>query len=300
MTSLESYKNGDCFTKEAFEQLALGRLDPESRAALLKHVATCTKCKAEMDRVATETQAITQALKATEPHTDDECLDNEYLARFLDGGLSEAERETVEQHLSTCATCQKNVVAIHRETRAILDLLEQVDERNQSATLTQPEAEMIRWPAPPDTQDEIDPTQRSEDSPGNAVQQWKSIAAACAAGATLTTALFIPRLALPLVVFALTCITFLYTELTRNTETNFASSLRKIAGRTPFLIGALLAWGLTLLFPLVSPILLPAAFTSYLIWLSPTRRPARPPAASSSIDDSEDETKLNATQNDSR
>ena len=129
-------------------------------------------------------------------------------------------------------------------------------------------------------------------------QAWKTMVAACTAGAAVTIAVFIPLVALPFVVFALASITFLYTQLARKTKArqNSHRALDNLGGQTIFLAGGLIAWALAIIFPTVSPVLLPAAFTSYLIWLRPTRSYPDPQSSSTSTDDTADEKKQNSSQ----
>lgn len=302
MTSSENHQKGDCYTEEAFEQLAFNRLDPAAKSTLLEHAASCSKCKSEIDRVEIETRALTLVLSAVARQAGDDCINDEQLASFVDGGLSETERETVERHLATCATCQEKMVGTYRETRTILRLLEQGGEGPQNAPRSQPKAKTLRWPGSQNAKRETGRIQTEEDTLAAPAPPWKTIAAACAAGATITAAILIPFAAPSLVVFALACITFLYTEIAGKAESqpHTARSFEIFGSRTIFLAGGLVAWALALVFPPVSPILLPAAFTSYLLWLRPSRRLPGLEASSTSTNEPGEEKDQDSTQSNSR
>jgi anti-sigma factor RsiW len=103
------------------EEYALDRLDARKAGAVEHHVRTCGNCRESVAAFRAEGDLLTAALAAQQSVTLGDCLDNELLAQYVDATLSPDERAEAEEHLAACRPCQRRLVALYRELKALQD-----------------------------------------------------------------------------------------------------------------------------------------------------------------------------------
>ena len=116
-----SAHHSSCFPDTVFEEMALDRLDDDLRQQVEEHLPTCKECTARHDAILSETRSLQEELRAIETVPDTPCIEQLSLALFIDGSLPNAERDSVETHLSTCRSCQERLVELHRTVAELTD-----------------------------------------------------------------------------------------------------------------------------------------------------------------------------------
>ena len=103
-----------CPPPERLEALALGQIAGAEGAKLRAHTAACEKCRKNLEALLADLEREAAALSAAaRPPAGEKCLDDESLARYLDGGGEE--RAAWEAHLAHCGACRARLTALYRE-----------------------------------------------------------------------------------------------------------------------------------------------------------------------------------------
>ena len=88
--------------------------DPSSsNSAVQRHVEQCGRCQREIDSIRTLDESIRKLMRADPlvSASSEKCPDAMLLAAYVDGKLSTAERDSIDQHLSCCDVCLDDLVA---------------------------------------------------------------------------------------------------------------------------------------------------------------------------------------------
>ena len=142
-----SARRPGCLPDALLEELAVAermRCDgrgPDSWAfaAATEHLRGCVECRTRYEVVALETLFLTGVLAQSVPMPQGECVSDEALALYLDRGLDAAERNRTQDHVASCVSCQKKLVALFQEVAAVhteRDLLETGELGVENATVS--------------------------------------------------------------------------------------------------------------------------------------------------------------------
>jgi hypothetical protein len=121
-------------------------------SAVQHHIEQCNRCQQEMNAIRAVDESVRQLLRSDRlvSVTGDQCPDSIILAAYLDGRLSTAERDLMEQHLSRCNVCLDEIVTaaersdlLSRNPRSVpTNLIQKAIDLDQARNLpTRPETE---------------------------------------------------------------------------------------------------------------------------------------------------------------
>lgn len=130
-----------CFTNFALQEYLLGRLGQDVRAELKQHVDDCPQCGACLTLMDTETQVLRAALRDDSGEAENPKLDTETLAIYLDGSLSDEQREECERVLISSPQLLASLVDIRRELSTL-----RVLDPNVLGASERPEGRILRMP----------------------------------------------------------------------------------------------------------------------------------------------------------
>ena len=137
-----SAQASSCFPDILFEEMALGRLDPDLRTQVEEHLSTCQKCAARNQVIHSETHAIQGALRSIEAMPETPCISQLSLALYIDGTMATAECDALEEHLSICGSCQERLIELHHAVAAIT----KNDPKTQTESLQEPATPLLDLP----------------------------------------------------------------------------------------------------------------------------------------------------------
>lgn len=126
-------------SEEVLDAYAMGRLDAEQRRVIEGWAAQNPALAARLERVRLECVTFRQALAAN-ASTEDGGPEDEWLARYLDGELTEDERKALELGLAGSPALQARLVNLFRQGQAAMDPAEVVE-----TVEFHPAAERIEW-----------------------------------------------------------------------------------------------------------------------------------------------------------
>lgn len=108
----------ECYTDYALQEYALGRLAEDVRASVEAHLSTCEACAICLKEINTEIACFHELEANRSPKG--QCISEEEIAIFIDGGGEESHRESVISHLNSCQSCTQTLIEIRRETAEAL------------------------------------------------------------------------------------------------------------------------------------------------------------------------------------
>lgn len=125
--------------EEVLDAYVMDRLDGERRRAIEGCAAQNPELAARLERVRLEHGSFRQALAAA-ASAGEGGPEDEWLARYLDGELTENEREILERALAGSPTLQARLVDLYRQGQAAMDPTEVVE-----TVESHPAGERIEW-----------------------------------------------------------------------------------------------------------------------------------------------------------
>lgn len=118
--TLSEKPHSPCPAPAVLEEYALNRLSAAKAATVAAHLRECSDCCDEVTTLRSEGDRLAEALIALGEAPAGSCRDDECLARYIDNTLPQDERDVSEQHLASCRRCQRRLVALYREYKAVL------------------------------------------------------------------------------------------------------------------------------------------------------------------------------------
>lgn len=109
----------ECLTPEVIDRYRRGAIDSmEELLAIDAHLTACAQCRGAVrsaaSGVADERRPFAASLwhKLTPVAGESACLDDELIARYVDGEADDADVEIVEAHIADCARCAEDVASL--------------------------------------------------------------------------------------------------------------------------------------------------------------------------------------------
>ena len=109
----------NCITASELTRYQAGQCTETERGSIEQHLQDCDRCQAhhrlaqQLDQFLSGQNATMNSYKRTRTSESD-CLKEDLIYRYLDGALSETDRDKAQEHISNCSLCLDATVSLAR------------------------------------------------------------------------------------------------------------------------------------------------------------------------------------------